>query len=191
MDGENIGRLVYLGLLLAAVGGWVIVEYRQRLGQALRVALAWALIFVGVAAGYALWTDIRPDAAARQMVTDAGTLSVTRSRDGHYYLDAQVNGTSVEFLADTGASNIVLSTNDARRLGIDPDALVFLGEAMTANGLVRTARVVLPNLVVGPFTDRDVPVWVTDGDMDISLMGMDYLGRFRMEFAEGEMILSR
>lgn len=191
MDGENFGRLIYLALILAAVGGWVLVEYRNRLGQALRVAVAWGLIFVGVAAGYALWTDIRPPADARQMVTDAGALSVTRSADGHYYVDATVNGTPVRFMADTGASNLVLSTKDARALGIDPAALTFIGEAATANGLVRTARVTLPNLVAGPFTDQNVEAWVTDGQMDISLMGMDYLGRYRMEFAEGEMILSR
>ena len=191
MDGEDFGRMIYLGLILAAVGGWVMVEYRKRLGQALRVAMAWALIFIGVAAGYALWTDIRPDAASRQMVTDAGTLAVTRSNDGHYYVDATVNGTDVRFMADTGASNIVLSTKDALSLGIDPAALVFMGEAMTANGPVRTARVTLPELAVGPFTDTNVVAWVTDGEMDISLMGMDYLGRYRMEFAEGEMVLSR
>ena len=61
MNGDDLGRLAYLGLLLTAVGGWVIVEYRQRLGQALRVAMAWGLIFVGLMAGYGLWNDLRRD----------------------------------------------------------------------------------------------------------------------------------
>ncbi|MEY4872407.1 MAG: hypothetical protein RLZZ563_1737, partial [Pseudomonadota bacterium] len=67
MDNETIGRLFYLVLLLAAVGGWIMVEYRRRMGQALRVAMAWGLIFVGVMAGYGLWNDLRSDIAPQQL----------------------------------------------------------------------------------------------------------------------------
>ena len=59
MDEFEFGRLAYLMILLAAVGGWVMVEYRGRMGFALRSALAWGLIFLGVLAGYGLWSDIR------------------------------------------------------------------------------------------------------------------------------------
>ena len=74
MDAEQLGRATYLVLLLIAVGGWVMVEYRTRIGQALRVALAWGMIFLGVAAGYGLWQDIRHDIIPRQMVTETGTV---------------------------------------------------------------------------------------------------------------------
>ena len=72
MDGDTFGRFLYLALLLAAVGGWVLVEFRQRMGQTLRAATAWGLIFLGVMAGYGLWKDIRRDILPRQMVTSAG-----------------------------------------------------------------------------------------------------------------------
>ena len=61
MDGETLARVGYLAIILVALGGWVLVEFRQRMGQALRMALAWGLIFVGVMAGYGLWSDIRRD----------------------------------------------------------------------------------------------------------------------------------
>ena len=51
MDSDEIARLAYLLLLLAAIAGWVVVEFRRRMGEALRVAIAWGLIFCGVAAG--------------------------------------------------------------------------------------------------------------------------------------------
>ena len=191
MDTDKLMNVLYLVLLLAAVGGWMMVEYRQRMGQALRIAVAWGLIFLGIMAGYGIWTDLRTDIAPRQMVTETGTLEVPRAPDGHYYLTLQVNGRSVQFMADTGASNVVLSKSDAESLGIDPASLAYLGEAMTANGRVRTARVRLPEVTLGPFTDRDLPAYVTEGDMDISLLGMEYLGRYRIEIADGQMILRR
>ena len=191
MDGDTLGRMAYLVLLLVAVGGWVMVEYRKRLGLALRTAMAWGLIFLGVMAGYGLWNDIRQDVLPRQMVTEGGTVELPRALDGHYYAQVDINGTGVLFLADTGASNMVLSRRDAERLGIDPEMLVFAGQASTANGTVRTARVTLPEVALGPFRDNDFAAYVTDGEMDVSLLGMDYLRRFRVEIDGGKMILSR
>ncbi len=102
-----------------------------------------------------------------------------------------MNGETILFMADTGATNMVLSTADANRLGIDREALAFTGQASTANGIVRTAQVRLPEVQLGPFRDADFPAYVTDGEMDISLLGMDYLRLFRVEIAGERMILSR
>jgi aspartyl protease family protein len=190
MDSETWGRVAYLVLLLAAVGGWVIVEYRGRIGQAARIAAAWGLIFIGVAAGYGLWNDMQARIMPMQMV-QAGEVVLPRAADGHYYASLVINGTPVTFLADTGASTMVLTQDDARALGIDPGSLTYLGQAQTANGLVRTARVVLPEVTFGPFTDTDVPAHVTDGDLFGSLLGMDYLDRFEVRIGNREMVLSR
>jgi aspartyl protease family protein len=190
MPGGGAAQLFYLVLLLLAVGGWAMVEYRGRLGLAARTAAAWGLIFLGVAAGYGLWSDIRRD-IPRQATLQDGAIEIPRAADGHYHLTLQINGTPVSFLADTGASNMVLSRADARRLGIDPDSLAFVGQARTANGIVRTARVRLPEVTLGPWQDRNVPAFVNDGDMDLSLLGMDYLGLFHVEMARDRMILRR
>lgn len=189
MDGETFARVAYLGIILVALGGWVMVEFRQRMGQALRMALAWGLIFVGVMAGYGLWSDIRQDVMPRQMVTEAGVVEVPRAQDGHYYLTLQINGTSVPFMVDTGASGMVLSRQDAESLGIDPASLMFMGEASTANGVVRTARVSLPVVELGPFRNEGFQAYVNDGEMEGSLLGMDYLGQFHMEFSGGKLVL--
>lgn len=191
MDGNDYGRLAYLALLLLAVGGYVIVEFRNRMGQAMRIGAAWGLIFVGVIAGYGLWNDIRPDLIPRQMVSDTGRVEVPRAGDGHFYITLDVGGTPVRFMADTGATNMVLSTDDAERLGFDPESLVYLGTAQTANGTVRTARVELAEVALGPFRDSDFPAWVNEGEMSMSLLGMEYLGLYRVEIAGDRMILTR
>lgn len=190
MDGDTVARLAYLMILLVAVGGWVIVEYRNRMGLALRTAMAWVLIFVGVMAGYGLWSDLRSD-VQRQAVMVDGQMEIPRAPDGHYYVTLDVSGTPVNFLVDTGASNVVLSQEDARSVGIDTGALVYLGEAETANGPVRTSRVKLADVSLGPWRDEVLPAWVSDGQMPGSLLGMDYLGRFYIELAGDTMILRR
>lgn len=190
MNGDDLGRLAYLGLLLAAVGGWVIVEYRQRLGQALRVALAWGLIFVGLMAGYGLWNDLRRDIRPDQMVT-TDRVEIPRAQDGHYYVRLLVNGREMTFMADTGASNIVLSPGDAASLGIDVAGLNFFGEANTANGVVRTARVKLDQVDLGPFQDSGVTAFVNEAPMEGSLLGMDYLGLFSIRIEGDKMVLTR
>jgi aspartyl protease family protein len=189
MDGEMLARAGYLALILVALGGWVMVEFRQRMGQALRMALAWGLIFVGVMAGYGLWSDIRREVMPIQEIAEGGGVEVPRSVDGHYYLTLLINGTAVPFMVDTGASGMVLAAKDAARLGIDPASLTFRGQAATANGVVRTARVTLPLVELGPFRNEDFGAFVTEGEMEQSLLGMDYLGQFRMEFDGGKLVL--
>jgi aspartyl protease family protein len=189
MDGETLARVAYLGLILVALGGWVMVEFRQRMGQALRMALAWGLIFVGMMAGYGLWSDIRRDIMPIQEVAQDGSVEVPRAEDGHYFLTLIVNGTGVPFMVDTGASGMVLAARDAERLGIDPASLNYFGQANTANGVVRTARVTLPLVELGPFRNEGFQAFVTEGELDQSLLGMDYLGQFRMEFSGDKLIL--
>ncbi|RGP36090.1 retropepsin-like aspartic protease family protein [Pseudotabrizicola alkalilacus] len=191
MDGDMIARLAYLGLLLAAVGGYIIVEFRGRMGQALRTAAAWGLIVIGLMAGYGLWHDLRPGMLPRQTVVEGGEIRLPRAPDGHYHLTLTINGTPIPFLVDTGATQMVLSLPDARRLGIDPAALAFIGEARTANGIVRTARVSLTDVELGPYRDASVTAVVNEGDLDTSLLGMSYLGRYSIEITGGEMILRR
>ncbi|MFN3825879.1 MAG: TIGR02281 family clan AA aspartic protease [Pseudorhodobacter sp.] len=191
MDGDMTARLFYLGLLAVAVGGYVIVEFRGRMGQAARQAAAWALIILGLMAGYGLWGDMRSELMPRQSVVGTDTIEIPRAPDGHYYVTLRIGTQNVTFLADTGATNIVLGRRTAESLGIDPSGLVYLGSAQTANGMVRTARVTLEDVALGPIRDARLTAFVTDGDMDGALLGMDYLGRFRIEIARDRMILTR
>lgn len=191
MDTSQIGQATYLVILLVALSGWVLAEYRGRMGFALRTALAWGMIFLAVMAGYGLWQDLRLDGRPSQAVAETGEITLPRAPDGHYHLTLNIGGEEVDFLVDTGATNVVLSQSDARRLGIDPEALAYVGEAQTANGIVRTARVTLNDVRLGPISDPSLRAYVTDGQMDGSLLGMDYLGRFRIEIDGNRMVLSR
>lgn len=188
----DIPRVIYYLLLLLAIGGYLVAALRRRPGQALQQLMIWALIFLGVAAVAGIWPDVRAAILPAQTVTQSGRIELPLRADGHYYLQAEVNGAAIDFVIDTGASQIVLSRADAEQAGIDTGALAYIGRAFTANGEVATAPVRLDSLTVGPFTDRDVPAVVNRGAMDGSLLGMSYLTRFgKVEFDGTRMVLQR
>ncbi len=192
MDNFDIARFTYLALLGAVVAGYFFAQNRKNLGKMAQQAMIWALIFVGMIASYGLWTDIQRDLAPRQSVLSTGQVEVPRMFDGHFYLTARLNGEPVEFVVDTGATDVVLTKDDARRVGIDPEALTYTGTAMTANGVVRTARATIERITLGEIEDRNLEVWINEGAMDRSLLGMAYLRRFsRIEIADDMLILTR
>ncbi|NBZ87432.1 retropepsin-like aspartic protease family protein [Stagnihabitans tardus] len=190
MDGDLWMRALYIGLLLAALSGWAMVEMRKGAGRTGRMALAWGMIFLGVVALYGLWGDIRRGIRPGQE-EGAASVVLPRAEDGHYYATLTIAGVDVQFMADTGATEIVLNARDAARLGITGEGLAYTGTAMTANGMVQTARVTLRDVSFGPFSDAEIPAAVTTGEMDISLLGMSYLGLFDISIAGERMELRR
>ena len=193
MDSTELPRVAYLVLLLLAVAGWFIAENRVSLGKTMRMALVWGLIFLGVIAGVGLWSDIRTDVIPQQsVVADGARIEVPRAFDGHYYLTLNLNGEPVDFVVDTGASDVVLTRDDAARIGIDLDNLVYSGRAMTANGAVRTASTRVDAVEIGGIRDTGVRVSINEGEMPGSLLGMSYLQRFeRIEISDGRLVLER
>lgn len=193
MTGDETARLIYLALLGAVIAGWLLLQNRQRLGQMAQQAAVWGFIFVGAIVTVGLWGDLRRTAEPpRAQVVESGRIAIPRAPDGHYKVTLDVNGVPLHFIVDTGASGIVLTREAARRAGIDTDALAFYGEAMTANGPVRTAPVRIGELQLGPVTDRNVRAWVNEGEMRESLLGMTYLQRFeRVEISGDTLWLTR
>lgn len=193
MSAMDYGNLAYLVLLGAVVAFWFFAQNRQSLNKTLQHAAVWGLIFVGTIAAVGLWGDIRQTVNPQQLVmSESGRIEVPRGPDGHYYLTLEINNAPVRFVVDTGATGMVLTKQDAQRVGLTENDLIFYSEAMTANGPVRTAPVWLEDVALGPFHDRNVRAFVNEGDMTKSLLGMEYLNRYaRIEIASGRLILER
>jgi aspartyl protease family protein len=189
-DPDSQARFFYLAILGMVIASGVFYNYRDRLGAALQHAAIWALIFVGATIAYGFKdhfnAQLYPDAAQS---IDNRTISLRRSDDGHFYARLVVNGAEIRFMVDTGATNLVLSKQDANRIGIALDSLNFVLPADTANGRVFGAGVVLDRVELGDFVDVDVRAMVNGGEMDSSLLGMTYLDRFSSFSVEGKMML--
>lgn len=172
----------------------------------LRESLVWgALALAGFGLFY-FFDDLRsalgPGAetarpiAARQ---ESGTKSPGFAREvrlradprGHFVLDAAINDRPASFMADTGATLVVLTYEDAARLGLSPHSLDFSGLAQTANGVSRVAPITLDRVRVEDITVRDVPAVVAEkGALATNLLGMSFLSRLKSFQMQGsELIL--
>ncbi|KPN61905.1 aspartyl protease family protein [Aliiroseovarius crassostreae] len=193
MTADDLGRLAYLALLLTAVAGYFISENRFNLGQTLRHALLWVFIFIGAMAGVGLWNDIRNDISPKQsFIETSGQVVLPRAFDGHFYIQLKMNGQPIDFIVDTGASNVVLTKEDAERAGVDPSSLRYFGRALTANGTTRTAPANIARVELEGITDYGVEVWVNEGEMPQSLLGNSYLQRFdKIEIRRDQLVLTR
>ncbi|MEN8833429.1 TIGR02281 family clan AA aspartic protease [Pacificibacter sp.] len=192
MEDFDTARFLYLAILLGAVAFYTLVSYRRALGQMLRHVILWALIFIGIMAGYGLWQDVAPRLAPVQITHGNGVFEVPKDANGQFNLVAKINGKNIRFLVDTGASTIVLSHSDAEKAGVAIDEKAYTGVAQTANGAVRTALVNIETLNIGGIQDSNVRAYVTDGDLFGSLLGMEYLQRFeKIEILRDKIILTR
>ena len=100
---------------------------------------------------------------------------------GHFYANGLINGSSVRFLIDTGATTIAFSTAEARRLGIDyRGGTRSIGR--TANGTVTSYGVKLDTVRIGDITLQNVDAHVLEGmgPSDV-LLGMSFLNRTQMQ----------
>ena len=110
---------------------------------------------------------------------------------GHFILEAAINDRPASFMADTGATLVVLTYEDAARLGLSPHSLDFSGLAQTANGVSRVAPVMLDRVRVDDILVRNVPAAVAEkGALDTNLLGMSFLSRLKSFQMQGrELVL--
>lgn len=113
--------------------------------------------------------------------SSSGSVTLTADTQGHYQTLGQINGGTVQFLVDTGATAIAMSSTRARQLGIN-----YLGGqrgyTQTANGRAAAYRITLDTVKVGDITLHNVDAVVLEGDaLPVVLLGMSFLSRTEMK----------
>jgi aspartyl protease family protein len=106
-----------------------------------------------------------------------GSGAVAKAADGHFWADADVGNQKVRFLVDTGATAVALTPEDAERLGIKPADLKYAHNVTTAGGSARAAAVTLASISINGARIENVQALVVSDGLDVSLLGMSYLGR--------------
>lgn len=134
-----------------------------------------------------------PLVAQRGSTGGGGGDSVTLRADaaGHFMTSGAVNGSSLRFVVDTGATYTAIDRANAERIGIDYERGTPV-QTMTVNGAVRGWRVTLDSVEIGGSTERDVDAVVVDNDyLPFGLLGMSYLNRFDMQRNGSTLVLRR
>ena len=116
---------------------------------------------------------------------------INREADGHYWTRADVQGTDVRFMVDTGASIVALTLHDAQRIGFKPAELVFDNEVRTAGGATMGAYVVLDKVRIGRVEMEGVSAMVLKDGLEQSLLGMSFLGELYSYEFKGDTLIIR
>jgi aspartyl protease family protein len=205
---DQAASAIFLILVITMVASGLLAR-RLPAVRLLSWTIAWAVLIFG---GYLLFRAIEPqitkwqqdrrsgdvmiapDSAGPQSSgteTVGGTvLKVPMSNDGHYWVDAQVNGQSVRFLIDSGASTTALGQQTAGALPLLPDPGSNMVMVQTANGPVSAQRAIVAEMDVGPIRATQLPVIVSPAFGPVNVLGMNFLSKLKSwRVEDGVMIL--
>jgi aspartyl protease family protein len=172
-------------------------------------AVQWGALALGIVAFIYFFDDLRAvfrtdglptlAEAMRDRPADSGEKGTGFDREvrlradanGHFVFKAAVNERLANFVADTGATYVVLTYEDAQRLGLSPHTLDFSAPVQTANGVTRVAPVTLDRVRVEDIMVRNVPAAVAEkGVLRTNLLGMSFLAQLKSFHIEGnELVL--
>ena len=178
-------EFLYFAILLSLLGFWFFKLPGYKKKQKFFQLLLWCFILLFVVFLYSVKDHITNSSFFANLVpssgyaTDKNTLVFKKASDGHFYISAKINNSSIKFLVDTGATDIVLSKFDAIRVGINTNALSYTKIYNTANGKIYAAPITVDRIKIKDLEMTNVKINVSLSDnLDGSLLGMDFLQHF-------------
>lgn len=130
--------------------------------------------------------------APSRLSARSGEYIINRANDGHFWVNAYVNGDEIRFMVDTGASFVVLSPDDAETLGFDFWDEDFSYRIRTATGEYAMAPIVIDEIEIGD----DIRIFNVRGAVlnegaEVSLLGLSFLNKLTSyQFSGDELILT-
>ena len=176
-----------ISLLLICIFFIFIYVRRGRLTYFIKNMILWLIIFFVIIAFYAFRFELKYSGErilavlipSYSFTNASGQLVISRSSDTHFYVNGLTpNNSKITFLVDTGASDIALTKDDAKKLGVNVGDLKYTQKYNTANGVSYSAPVRIDKLTIGEKTFYNLEAHVSSGGLDISLLGMSIIGKF-------------
>ncbi len=186
-----LGGLYLLMAAMLVLGA--LMTRREPAAKMVSMALMWVAIF---AAGFVLFTfrdnlgwvgqRLRAEAVGTPIQQGRET-RIPMAIDGHFWVDAKLNGRDVKFLVDSGATTTTVDRDTAKSAGVEVsshrDQYV-----RTGNGVIRVASGRASELSVGGITRRDVALEIADND-DLNVLGMNFLSSLSRWSVEGRWLV--
>lgn len=195
-EGPRLVALLAMGIVI----GMGVLSRRPRIPQIVSAIVFWGGLALLLVIGYSFRFELMTvrDRVMSELFPGSisqsanGELVISRGSNQQFFVDAQVDGVSLDMLVDTGASHITLTHRDASRIGIATENLSYNTPVSTANGMGFVARVRLPELQIGDWHLNDVPAFVAKDEMlGTSLLGMSALNTFASWRVEGNQLILR
>jgi aspartyl protease family protein len=194
MTNEDSSSLTY-GLLCLTLVASALFARKLPLGQSLKMIVSWIGIFAGVYVLFLfrpefmqIWQRVKADVSGGT-ISKGGQLIVRKAEDGHFYVDADVNGRSLRFLVDSGATVTTLSTEAANQAGVSVDEKDFPVIVETANGMATEHRAVANSFKVGSIERSELAIHVGEGIGETNVLGMNFLSTLASWRVAGEELI--
>jgi aspartyl protease family protein len=186
-----LGSVYILMALVLVVSA--LMSRREPAAKMVKLALAWVVIF---AAGFVI-VSFRDDFGylAQRLKAEAIGTPVEQGRetripmalDGHFWVDAKLNGKDVKFLIDSGATMTTIDRDTARTAGVElsPRRDLFV---RTGNGVIRVSSGRADEIQVGEIKRSELGLQITDND-DLNVLGMNFLSSLTRWSVEGRWLV--
>lgn len=191
MSGDQGMNLLYLALCMVLVAS-SLIGMRLPIGKVLRMILAWVAIFGIVFILFAfrgefsaLWAKLRAEATGAP-VEVGEEVRIAMRDDGHFWVNASVNGQAAPFLVDSGASVTTISPDLAAAAKVEIG--IRVAQVETANGSVQMPVAKAALFDVGPIARSDFTIHVS-GVGDTNVLGMNFLSSLRSWRVEGNTLV--
>ncbi len=195
MNQPQTGDIAYY-LLLLILPLSALVARRLPIAQVARMTLAWVAIFGGLLAVVALATrsGITPARIADTLglsdqSVSGGTVTISKSADGHFWATVNIGRVSRRMLIDSGATVTAISPETAAAAGIDAEADKFGTVIDTANGATIARRATAPLITIGSIKARNIDVLVGKNFSDGEVIGMNFLSALQSWRVEGDRMI--
>jgi aspartyl protease family protein len=193
-NGEQTAEFIYLVAILVLVISALMVR-RVPIGQGLKMFAGWVVIFLAGFAAFILKDDIVGFAnqviderrAESTGLNEGGELRIRQSLDGHFWVDAELNGTAARFLVDSGATTTSISTATADSAGIEPSSGIPT-IVRTANGTVQVERG-RGSLRVGHIHRENIALHISPSLGEVNVIGMNFLSSLSGWRVEGRNLI--
>lgn len=188
----HLGGLYLLMAVMLIAGA--LIGRRAPLARGITSILAFVVIF---GAGFIVFSfrddlhyvaqRLEAEATGKPVQLASDVIRVPIAVDGHFWIQAEVNGVPVDFLVDSGATMTTIGRKTAALAGV----AVSDGRnqvVRTGNGLIRVATGRAQTLSVGDIERRNVRMFVADGD-ELNVLGMNYLISLKRWSVEGRWLV--
>ena len=186
-----LGGLYLLMAAMLVLGA--LITRREPIAKLITMTLAWVAIF---GAGFILFTfrDNLGWVAERLKAEAVGTpvqqgseTRIPMAVDGHFWVNAKLNGHDVKFLVDSGATTTTVDRDTAKAARVETSSRRDLF-VRTGNGVIRVASGRADELTIGGITRRNVALEIADND-DLNVLGMNYLSSLSRWGVEGRWLI--
>ena len=186
-----MGGLYLLMAMMLVLGS--LMSRREPIAKMLTMLIAWVAIF---GAGFILFAfrdnfqyvgqRLKAEAFGSPVVEGA-TVRIPMAIDGHFWVEATINGVPAKFLVDSGATVTTIGSTLAAEARL-PNSRAHDQKVQTGNGVVAVSSATADSLAVGSIDRRDQRVYIADND-DMNVIGMSYLSTLSRWSVEGRWLI--